>query len=138
MNAMDEPLTQIEAQLTRATPGAAPRELRAAVLADVSRELKSSRWDRRLARTAAAALAAGVAINGATALIDGRPGGLGGDASQASLVEAAVAVGRATDAETGRTIARQLAAWSGSLLTHEQVAALDAEIVAELRNGKDG
>ncbi|RIK85912.1 MAG: hypothetical protein DCC67_03330 [Planctomycetota bacterium] len=136
---MDEPLSQLERQLAAAATHQAPPELRTAVLASVSRELRASRWDRRLARTAAVLMTAGIALN--AAMVVGphdRPPAAERQPSHASLVQAAVTVGRATDEETGRQIARQLAAWGGHPLSHEQLAALDAAIAAELHNGKDG
>jgi hypothetical protein len=136
---MDENLLHLEQQLARTSPGGAPPELRAAVLGDLRRELASSRWDRRLARTAMLLVATGVAMNAAMVLDLGSSAhGVRPRPSQSSLVQTAVAVARATDAETGRQVAQQLAAWSGRKMSPEQLATLNAALAAELRHEKEG
>jgi hypothetical protein len=135
----DESLQLIEQQLTEALPDA-PVELRVVVLSTVRGELRAARWDRRLGRVAAALLVAGVGLNvaiGLNAANSLRPARAAGP-SQEALVQTALAVAEATDVETGRRVARQMAAWGGRSLTNEQLAALDAAIAAELPNGKDG
>ena len=136
---MNDPFSQIERQLMAASSGDAPGELRDRVLADVRRELRAARWDRRLGRVAAVTLTAGVAINAVMALglNDGRHL-LRKTASHGSLLQTAVAVARATDAETGRQVAQQLAAWSGEVMTTEQMADFEAALAAELRKGSEG
>ncbi|MBA3481046.1 MAG: hypothetical protein H0T51_04430 [Pirellulales bacterium] len=137
----DESLTELEQQLALSSPAAAPSELRVAVLADVRRELAASRWDRRLARAAAALVVVGASLNIAMGLNASRglhPAQTTSPPSQQSLVQTAVAVARATDAETGRRIARQMAAWGGRTMTHEQLTALDAAMAAEEPSGKEG
>lgn len=134
-----ENIEQIERQLSTALPGA-PDELRGVVLGTVRKELRAARWDRRLGRAAAVLLAAGVGLNAAIALHAanaGLPTPAGGP-SQEALVQTAVAVAEATDVETGRRFARQMAAWSGHSMTNAQQAALDAAIAAQLHGGKDG
>lgn len=136
---MNNSVSQIERQLASLSPDGAPSELREAVLGNVRRELRASRWDRRLGRVATFVLLTGVGINAVMALgmNDGRHLMRKG-ASRNSLVQTAVAVARATDEETGRQVAQQLAAWSGQVMTDEQVAAFEAALAAELRKGSDG
>lgn len=137
----DDSLSELEQQLSLNLLGAAPSELRLAVLADVRRELAASRWDRRLARAAAALVVVGAGLNiaiGVNASSGLNPAHMTSPPSQQSLVQTAVAVARATDAETGRRIARQMAAWGGRTMTHEQLTALDAAMAADAPSGKDG
>lgn len=138
---MNEPsLEQLERLIASCGPAGAPAELRGVVVAQMRRELAAARWDRRLARLAAALLVAGVGLNAAIGLSAGRgirPSQTAG-ASQDSLVQTAMAVARATDAQTGRLMARQIAAWDGRKMTSEQLTALDAAMAAALRDGKDG
>jgi hypothetical protein len=123
-----------------------PNELRSAVLAGVHRELAAARWDRRFARAAAVLLAIGVGMNLAIGL---QSGGVmssnrqvAGGPSRESLVQVAVTVAEATDAETGSRFARQMAAMSGMSLDSEQSAAIDAAVKRHARSavsdGKDG
>lgn len=137
----DDSLTELEQQLALSSPAAAPSELRLAVMADVRRELAASRWDRRLARATAALVMVGASLNIAIGLNASRglyPPETTRPPSQQSLVQTAVAVAQATDVETGRRVARQLAAWGGRTMTHEQLTALDAAMAAEAPSGKDG
>lgn len=135
---MNNPVSQIEQQLASLSPGGAPGELRETVLANVRRELRSSRWDHRLGRAAALVFTMGVAINAAMAFgLAGDPHSLRKPASEASLVQTAVAVAHATDAETGRQVAWQLATWGGHSLTSERLSALEAALDAELRKDRE-
>lgn len=128
---MDEqPLDEFEQQLAAARPAGPAGELRAVVLGGVARELRATRWDRRLAHAAMLLLVVGVGLNASLALDGSRPDDrrasqVAADRSQESLVETAVVVAEATDAETGRQVARQLAAWRGRRITGEEVAAID-------------
>ena len=126
-----ESLEQVERQMVGLQPIGAPRELRAVVLAYVDRELRSARWDRRLARAAAVLLAVGMGLNG----LIGMRSMNSGDAlhpiartSSQSLLETAVVVAEATDAATGLRFARQLAAIAGAELTTAEEAAIDAAL----------
>jgi hypothetical protein len=128
-----EPLDEFERQLAATQPAGAPAELRLAVLNDVERELRAARWDRRLARAAAVLLIVGVGMNASLALMESRPhsspsGQIGGDRGEDSLIETAIVVTEATDAETGRRFARQIAAMSGRELTDRELEAIDAAI----------
>jgi hypothetical protein len=136
---MSDSISQIERQLALLAPNEAPSMLREQVLADMRRELRASRWDRRLGRVATFVLLAGVGINAMMALgmNDGRHL-VHKPATRHSIVQTAVAIARATDVETGRQIAQQLAAWSGQVMTDEQVAAFEAALAAELSKGSDG
>jgi hypothetical protein len=129
---MDETLKDVEDRLA-SLGGTAPRELRAAVLRDVGRELTAARWDRRLARAAAVLLVVGVGMNGALVLrsshsVDGRQTQIARAQSRESIVETAVVVAEATDADTGRRFARQLAAMRGRELSSDDAAAIDAAL----------
>lgn len=133
-------LEQLERLIANCGPAGAPPELRGAVVAQMQRELAAARWDRQLARLAAALLVAGVGLNAAigwSAASGDRPP-LAAGSSQDSLVQTAVAVARATDAQTGRLMAQQMAAWNGQTMTNEQLASLDAAMAAAASNGKDG
>jgi hypothetical protein len=126
-------LEKVERQLASLPRNDAPYGLRAAVLANVSRELRAAQWDRRLARTASALLLVGVGLNMAIGLpsADLRGGQSPTEArasSQQSLLDAAIVVAEATDAATASRFARQLAAMSGQELTHDQAAQIDAAV----------
>jgi hypothetical protein len=132
----DESWEQLEQRLEAAGPGA-PAGLRDAVLCDVRRELRAARWDRRLARSAAAALVLGVGWNALNFAFDERGDGraapgaawaAAGGGPRDALVQVAATVAEATDATTGRNVARQLAALSGRTLSVEQTAAIDAAL----------
>jgi hypothetical protein len=128
----DESLEQLEQQLAGLRPATAPHELRTAVLADVRRELRASRWDRRLARAAAVLLIVGAGLNvtiGMKSVHDGaRTAPIVQTRPRQSLVDAAVVVAQATDARTGRQYARQLAAMIGQPLSDDEAAVVDAAV----------
>jgi hypothetical protein len=112
---------------------ATPTALRAAVLNDMRRELNAARWDRRLGRVAVVLLTAGIVLNVLTSLPSNRAFD---DSAQlvdrdATVVRTALAVASATDAETGRRYARQLAMLGGRSLTARQVAVIDAAIAQQ-------
>jgi hypothetical protein len=130
---MNESSNQIEQQLAGLQLPAAPRELRGVVLAGVERELRAARWDRRLMRVAAVLFMTAVGLNAGLAwqskvFSDGAPRKPPVTRSRESLVEAAIVVAKATDAETGWRIARQLAALRGHELTRDDAAAIDTAI----------
>ena len=119
----------------------APGELRDAVLRDVRRELTAARWDRWLGRAAAALLIVGVGLNGILGWQGARDADallVGSGRGREALVETAIAVAAATDAETGRRFARQMAALGGWSLTDEQWAAIDAAAQGPSRNRTEG
>ena len=126
----DELIERLEQQIGSAHASDAPKELRAKVLADVARELRASRWDRWLARGAAAALVIGVALN-AAAILPGRQSSAPTVAAaprQDALVQVATTVAEATNFEMGRRVARRIAAMAGRPLSIDDAAALDAAI----------
>jgi hypothetical protein len=139
----DNSLERIERQIASMRAAESPKELRGAVLVDVQRELRAARWDRRLARAAAALLVVAVGLNVAA-------GWLGDESLRVpqshvaasdvrpSLVDAAVVVAEATDAATGKRIARQLAAISGRSLTADETAAIDAAVERPAAHVADG
>jgi hypothetical protein len=111
-------------------------------LAEVQRELRSARCDRRWARAAAVLLAAGVGLNVAIGLrtvgsVDGSQQSVIRSSARKSLVDTAVVVAEATDAATGSRFARQLAAMSGRELTSDEAAAIEAA-VRRAANGNKG
>jgi hypothetical protein len=63
---MNEPsvASMIEQHLLRVTPKRAPVEMRSVILASMQSELRSARWDRRLARVAAVLMCLAVGLNG--------------------------------------------------------------------------
>jgi hypothetical protein len=141
----DETLEQIESQLGKMRPVAAPRDSRSAVLADVHRELRASRWDRRLARIAAVLLILGVGMNAGTVLKPAREYSrslqVAESSARQSLVNTAVVVAEATDARTGSEYARQMAVMIGHRLTADDQAAIDAAVGTGLpvsTNGSKG
>jgi hypothetical protein len=109
---------ELEQRLACAMPRGAPAGLRDATLAQVQRELRSARWDRRLGRLAACVFLAGIALNAGLALQgDARPADnaqvrIAGNSREA-LNQTAVIVADATDAETARRFVRQMAALGG-------------------------
>jgi hypothetical protein len=139
----NESLEQIGRQLASMRALGSPAELRRAVLGDVARELRASRWDRRLARVAAVLIVLGVGMNAALGL---QLGGTGGGhlsrerraESRASLVDTAIVVGEATDARTAQQFARQFAAMTGRKLTADEVAAIDAAVERQTSHGTAG
>jgi hypothetical protein len=141
----DKSLEPVEMQLSGLRPVGAPRELRGAVLADVRRELRASRWDRRLARAAAILLIVGVGMNGAMVMQsireDRRAMHIAESESRQSLMDTAVVVAEATDARTGSEYARQLAFMIGEPLSDDEAAAINAAVnytPSDDRNGKKG
>jgi hypothetical protein len=135
---------ELEQRLIATQMRGAPAELRGAVLGCVHRELRAARWDRRLARAAAVLLVIGAGMNLAIGL---RPEGRSNETLLAapreeSLVQLAVSVAEATDAQTARSYARHLATLTGRTLTSDEVAAIDAAVEPRnshaLLNGNEG
>jgi hypothetical protein len=129
----DESLEQVEQQIASVRHSGLPAELRGAVLGGVERELRASRWDRRLARAAAVLLVFGVGMNAALGLQsygkgDGPLARERHAESRTSLVDTAIVVGEATDARTAQQFARQMAAITGRKLTESEAAAIDAAV----------
>jgi type II secretory pathway component PulM len=126
----DDSFHELERQLTVAGATGAPPHLRSAVLAGVARELRAARWDRRLARAAAMLLIVGVGLNAALVWQGGsapeQRRQFAQQTASNSLVDTAIIVAEATDAETGRTFARQLAALRGRELTDQEIASIEA------------
>lgn len=142
-----EPLDEFEQQLAATCPAGPDSELRRVVMSGVARELRAARWDRRLARAAVLLLVVGVGLNALLAIRGSRPDGrragqVAADRSQESLLETAVVVAEATDPETGRRFAQQLAAWSGRELSGDELAAIDAAVKSHSTriepNGNEG
>lgn len=137
----DESIEHIELQISAASQIGAPIELRMAVLANVQRELRAAKWDRRLVRAAAVLLVVGVGLNVGIVLKPAVERGVSSQVAESnarqSLVDTAVVVAEATDAKTGSEYARQMAAMMGHKLTADDVAAIDAAVGAELRNNRE-
>jgi hypothetical protein len=134
----DPSLTRLEQQLAAGSDDAVvPDALRNAVLAATRRELRAQRWDRRLGRAAVGLLVAGVGFNVAAGLTSERFSPTQQSlASSNGLVQTAVAVAQATDRETGRLLAQQLAAWQGRSVTPKQLAAIEAALTAASQNSQ--
>jgi hypothetical protein len=126
----DNLLDPIERKLESMPQSGAPATLRAAVLSEMDRELRAARWDRRLARTAFVLLVVGVGLNAAIGL--GVPSTskhqVAREPQRDSLVQVAMSVAEATDAQTGSRFARQLAALTGRSLTGDEAAAIEAAV----------
>ena len=137
-------LESIERQLTILPLPSAPASLRAAVLNDVHRSLKAQRWDRRLARVAAALLAVGIGLNAAVGWRGGqRAANPTVVASRPDVIaRVAVLLAEATDAETAREFVRHLAALDGMTLSPQQEAAIQQEVESHSKTAaahrKDG
>jgi hypothetical protein len=139
----DETCDLIESQLANVHPKAAPAALRAAVLADVERELRAACWDRRLGRVATALIMIGVGLNFTAGWrlggsVNVRHENVAQSEMRPSLVDTAVIVAEATDAETARQFARQLAAMSGREITADEAAAIDAAVGQAVAHSADG
>ena len=135
----------VEAHLARLQPRVAVDGLRDATLGRVQRELRASRWDRRLGRVAAVLLVVGTSMNVAT--VSKRPalpagGQLADRTTTESIAKLAVTMADVTDIETASIIARHLAALNGLPLGSHQADAIEHEIDRRLSsgvsNGKDG
>ena len=142
MSMNDEPLEQVERQMAALQFTGAPNELRAAVLADVHRELRAARWDRGLTRAAALLFVAGIALNIAVGM---QPTGranhgqrLANSSPRQSLLDTAVVVAEVTDARTGSRFARQLAEMMGQKLTADEAAAIEAAVQSARQHGANG
>jgi len=127
----DDSLAELEQQLAQAHAAGAPSQLRAAVLSDVSNELRAARWDRRLARAAVILLTVGVVLNAAlvwqgSSATQQHPTQLAHQPAKDSLIQTAIAVAEATNTETAQTFARQLAALRGRELTDQEIASIAA------------
>jgi hypothetical protein len=126
----DETFDEFESQLAAVRPPRAPTELRSVVLLDVERELHAVRWDRRLARAAVVLLVIGVGLNAYQVLAPTKAAAsdnrqvVRADSSR-SLIETAIVVAEATNADTGRLFARQWAAMSGRALSERELDAID-------------
>jgi len=133
----DEPIEELERQLTATPTPLAPVGLRAAVLHDVHRELRAARWDRRLARAAVVLLVVGVGLNAAMVLPRHAPSSqiLTTKPTHESLVLVGISVAEATDVPTGKRFARQLAAITGRRLSRVDAAALDAAVERRTSRG---
>jgi FPC/CPF motif-containing protein YcgG len=131
-----EPFDEFESQLAAVRKGSAPSALRSAVLNDVDRELRASRWDRRLMRAAMLLLVIGVGFNTALVFDDARsesafPRAAATARSREALIETAVVVSDSTDAATGRRFAEQWAAYSGRELTAQEVETLESLVTKD-------
>lgn len=121
----------LEQKLSSVRNVSAPSELRGRVLAGVHGELRAGKWERRFARIAVNLLVIGIGLNVAAGLLGDRSTvgtNIASSRSEESLVKAAVAVAEATDSETGRKYALQLAAQTGRSLTPDQISAIDDAI----------
>ncbi len=133
----------LEARLARCAPAGAPNELRTAVLGQVRRELRAARWDRRLARVAAVLLAVGVGSSGM--ILRPNAAGSAGPSSRPTpqtIGRLAATVAGATDLETARQFARQMAALQGWPAQGEEMEIIrnrfESPQTQSQSHGKDG
>jgi hypothetical protein len=141
----DEFDNSVEAQLARLQPRFTVEGLRDATLGRVQRELRSSRWDRRLGRVAAVLLVVGIGMNVAT--INKHPalptgGRLAARPATESISELAVTMADATDITTASIYVRHLAAFHCFPIGGHQANAIQREVDRRLSstvsNGKEG
>lgn len=146
---MNTPLDQfddsVEMQLARLHPRVVVGGLREVTLERVHRELRSSRWDRRLGHVAAVLLVVGIGMNVATVnkrLLLPTDGQLAARPTTESIAELAVSMAGVTDIETASLLARHLAALNGFPPGSHQAEAIEHEIYRRLSsaisNGKEG
>jgi hypothetical protein len=134
----DQSLAELERRLGQQRSIEAPDALRALTLLQVKRELRAARWDRRLGRIAAALVLTGIGLNAGVGLISEHSTSASIFATNDALVRTGVAVARATDVETGRMMAHQLAVIQDQSISPQQLAAIDAAIDAALRQENEG
>ena len=125
----DDIFEGVEQQIGAVGVRGLPAELRGKVLADMQRELRAARWDRRLARFVAAVLVVGVGLNvfnmmGSSEL--DRPAKSLVTENRASVVDTAIVVAQVSDVATAQRFARQFAAVMGRKLTVDEEAAIGA------------
>jgi hypothetical protein len=133
----------LEARLARCAPAGAPAELRAAVLGQVRRELRAARWDRRLARVAAVLFAVGI---GASGLVmrpySSTSSGPASRPTPQTIGRLAATVAGATDLETARQFALQMAALQGWPAQGEEMEIIrnrfESPQTQSQSHGKDG
>ena len=134
----DESIHSIEHSLRSADLPIAPADLRANMIRTVHRRLSGERWERRLGRLAVAVLLIGVGLNWSVGWGDRNwPAGHGEIAVRPksdSIVVVAVAIGQATDAETGQRMAQHLAALSGTTLSAEQASAINQAVQRHVKS----
>jgi hypothetical protein len=136
-------MDQFEEQLSGLPLGSSPTGLRRAVMCGIERELRAARWERRAARAAGVLLVVGIGLNVSIAMLpavspNGPAGQVVGANGRLQLVETAEVVAEATNAATGRRVARQLAAMWGRVLSAEEMAAIDAAIERTSDQGNKG
>lgn len=125
----DDILNDIERQIVATDAASLPGDLRGKVLADMQRELRAARWDRRLARIVATVLIIGVGLNVVNVMrssaVD-RPAALHAMNERSAVVDTAIMVAQVSDAATAQQFARQIAAVMGRKLTDDEEAAIGA------------
>jgi hypothetical protein len=127
----------IERQLIALPVAPAPEKLRQVVLAVAHRRLRAQRWDRLLARAAAAVFVVGLGLNAAVG-ISGKGGGASQTASAVKIeavTQAALAVADATDPDTATQFAKRMAMLGGVPLSADKEAAIQRRIKARTSSG---
>jgi hypothetical protein len=141
----DEFHNSVEAQLARLQPRVEVDGLRDATLGRVQRELRSSRWDRRLGRVVMVLLVVGIGMHVAT--INKHPalptgGRLTARPATESTAELAITMADATDITTASIYARHLAALHCFPIDGHQANAIRHEVDRRLSSvvsgGKEG
>jgi hypothetical protein len=133
----------LEDQLARCTPAGAPTELRGVVRTQVQRELRAARWDRRLSRAASVLLVLGVGMSGLVhRLYPLTPAGPSTRPTPQAIGRLAATVAAATDIDTARQFARQMAALQGWSSQGEEMKTIQRIFQRSQTqmtpNGKDG
>jgi hypothetical protein len=107
---------EIEQQLLRAVPGRAPAEMRSVILGSMQSKLRSTRWDRRLARTAAVLVCLAVGLNGTAGWRAHREYQLAElqRPTPRAITETAEMIASVTDKETGQWFEERMVALRAS------------------------
>jgi len=140
----DTNFNDVEQELLRTAPRRAPAEMRTTVLDQVNRELRSARWDRRLAQVAAALTIVAVGLTGAVGwqahheqvLAEReRP-------TPRAITEVAECIRSVTDEPTARSFEKKLLAWRSSRRPEPSLGAMQRAIAEAMKSlnetGKDG
>ncbi len=137
-----EPIDSLEQILAQVPQPNAPSTLRESVLVAMQRELKTQRRLRRLERFSLAILLLGIALNWSVGWHDHATSThqteVASGLDSRALVEVAVAISNATDAETGSRLAKQLAVWCSMPLSPQDMAAMEEEIQRRVKEGTLG
>jgi hypothetical protein len=138
----DDSQEQIEQHLARLHRSPPPIALRARTLKLVHRQLAGQLRERQLGRITIVILVLGIGLNWSVGWRDrdwstGRRE-IASRPNSDAIVQVAVAIGQATDAETGSRLAQHLAALSGVALSPQQTATIDQGIQRRVKPADTG